>query len=128
MPNPKDEIVTQFIDSMVTNLQCLGEEVDPSILLLLGFCWLHKVSHLEFEFSSCQEVVAKVLTHIMGNKDKKTSTSKLTKSQNLVNSSNFVGKIDEENRDLNVSYSDTSLDGGGFSSPPLGMIKVQRRR
>ena len=34
----KGEIVTQFIDNIVANLQCLGEEVDPSILLLLGFC------------------------------------------------------------------------------------------
>ena len=59
---------------MVTNLQCLGEEADPSILLLSGFCWLHKVSHSEFEFSSCQEVVAKVLTHIMRNKDENIST------------------------------------------------------
>ena len=34
---PKQEIVTQFIDNMVANLQCLEEEVDPNILLLLGF-------------------------------------------------------------------------------------------
>ena len=42
---PKDEIVTQFIDNMVANLQCLGEEADPSILLLPKFCQLHKVFH-----------------------------------------------------------------------------------
>lgn len=35
---PNTEIVTQFIDSMVINLQCLGEEFDPSIVLLPGFC------------------------------------------------------------------------------------------
>ena len=35
---PKDEVVTQFIDHMMANIQCLGEEADPNILLLLGFC------------------------------------------------------------------------------------------
>ena len=63
----------------------------------------------------------------MGNKDKRTSIDEPTESQNSVNSSNFVGKIEEESEDLNMSYSDTSSDGGGFSSPSLGMIKVQRR-
>ena len=37
------------IDNMATNLQCLGEEADPNILLLLGFFRLHKVSHSKFE-------------------------------------------------------------------------------
>ena len=36
--------------------------------------------------------------------------------------------IEEEVEDLNASYSDTSLDGGGISSPPLRIIKVQRQR
>lgn len=70
----------------------------------------------------------KVLTHMMENKDTKTSIDELTKSQNSVNSSRLVEKIEEESEDLNVLYNDTSLDGGGFPSPPLGMIKVQRRR
>ena len=113
---------------MVANLQCLGEEADPSILLLPGFCWLHKFSHSEFECSTCQEVVAKVLTQMMENKSKKTSMDELMKSQNSVNSSNLVKKAKEGNKDLNMSYNDTSSDGGGLSSPPPGMIKVQRRR
>ena len=124
VPIPKSETMTQFMDSMVINLQCLGEEADPNILLLRGFCQLHKVSHSKFEFSSCQEVVAKVLTHIMENKDKKTSMDELTESQNSVNTSNLVEKIEEESEDLNASYSDTSLDRGGLSSPPPRMIKV----
>ena len=53
IPIPKDEIMTQFIDNMVANLQCLGEEADPSILLILGFCRCNKVSHSKFECSSC---------------------------------------------------------------------------
>ena len=60
----------------------------------------------------------------MGNKDKKIQANELTTSQCFVNSSDFVEKIEEEIEDLNVSYSDTSLDGGGLSSPALGMIKV----
>ena len=64
----------------------------------------------------------------MENKDKTTSTNELIESQSLVNSSNLVEKIEEEIKDLNVSYNDTSSNGGGFCSPPLGMIKVQRRR
>ena len=35
---PNTEIVTQFIDSMMTDPHCLGEEADPSILLLPRFC------------------------------------------------------------------------------------------
>ena len=35
---PKSEMVTHFIDNMVANLQCLGEEADPIILLLSKFC------------------------------------------------------------------------------------------
>lgn len=34
----------------------------------------------------------------------------------------------DEEEDLNVSYSDTSSDGGSLSSPPPRMIKVLRRR
>lgn len=34
----KDEVITQFINHMMANLQCLGEEVDPNILLLPRFC------------------------------------------------------------------------------------------
>ena len=52
----------QFIDNMVTNLQYLGEEADPNIVLLLGFYRLHKVSHLEFIFLDFQEAIAWVLT------------------------------------------------------------------
>ena len=37
VPIPKCNTTTQFIDSMVSNLQCLGEGVDPCIILLLGF-------------------------------------------------------------------------------------------
>ena len=37
VPIPNTKTMTQFIDSMVTNLQCLGEEADPSILLLPRF-------------------------------------------------------------------------------------------
>ena len=128
MPIPNTETVTQFIDSMVTNLQCLGEEADPGILLLPGFCRLHKVGHSEFECSVCQEAVARVLTQMMENKSKKTSTYELMESQNSVNSSNLIKKTEEENENLNMSYSDTSSDGGGLSSPPPVMIKVQRRR
>ena len=37
---------------------------------------------------------------------------------------NFEEKIE----DLNLSYTYSSSNGGGFSSPPLKMIKVQGRR
>ncbi len=52
----------------------------------------------------------------------------LIENQNFVDSSNIFEKTKEERKYLNVSYSDISLDGGGLSSPPLGMMKVQRRR
>lgn len=37
-------------------------------------------------------------------------------------------KDGEEVEDLNTSYSDTSSDGVGLSSPPPRMIKIQKRR
>ena len=45
-----------------------------------------------------------------------------------MNSSNLVENTKEESEDLNMSYSVTSSNGGGLSSPPPRMIKVQRRR
>ena len=62
--------------------------------------------------------------HMMGNKDKRMPMDELTKGQSSINPSQFVKKIEEDIEDLNMSYSDISSDGGGFSSPPLGMIKV----
>ena len=63
----------------------------------------------------------------MGNKGIKILADELIGSQSFVNSSNFFGRIEEEIKYLNMSYSDTYLDDGGFSSPPLGIIKIQRR-
>lgn len=65
IPTLKEEPITQFVDNMVANLECLGKEEDPNIFLLLGFCRLHKVSHSEFEYSHCQGAVTRVLTQIM---------------------------------------------------------------
>jgi archaellum component FlaC len=48
----------------------------------------------------------------------------LVGNQIPINISESIEKFEEEIEDLNVSYSDTSFDGGGFSSPPPGMIKI----
>ena len=126
---PKKEVIKHFIDQMMANLQCLGEEVDPNILLLPGFCRLHKTSHSEFECSSCQEVVAKVLTQMMKAKKESILQQDPTENQSPASDSpTTLHPIEEEVEDLNASYSDTSSDGGGLSSPPPGIIKVQRRR
>lgn len=125
---PKQEVVMQFIDNMVANLQCLGEEADPSILLLPGFCRLHKVIHSELECSSCQGAVAKVLTQIMEAKSDNTLKEEPMQDQDLVSIYESVGKVEEEVEDLNASYSDTSSYGGVLSSPPPGMIKIKWRR
>ena len=53
------------MDGIVTNLQYLGEDENPNILLLLGFCRLHHVSHLEFECLDYQDVISWFLTQIM---------------------------------------------------------------
>ena len=49
-------------------------------------------------------------------------------NQSPINIWESMEKVEEEIKDLSASYSDTSLDGGGLSSPPLGMINIQRRR
>ena len=113
---------------MVANLQCLGDEVNPSILLLPRFCRLHKVSHLEFECSWCQEEVAKVSTQMLEVKSDNISKDEPAENESPINISKSMEKVEEEIKDLDVSYSDTSPDGGGLSSPLPGMIKVQRRR
>ena len=53
IPTPKYVLITQFVDSMVANLQCLGKETNPNIFLLLEFCRLHKFNHSKFECSHC---------------------------------------------------------------------------
>ena len=86
------------------------------------------MSHLEFKFSSFQEVVSKVLTQMVGAQKVDNPQNEPLENQSLTNTSKIVEKIEEEIEDLNASYSDTSSDGGGFSSPPPRVIKVQRRR
>lgn len=49
-------------------------------------------------------------------------------NQYPINISESVKKVEEEIKEINASYSDTSSDGGGLSFPPPGMIKIQRRR
>ena len=93
---PKKEIVTQFIDNMVANLQCLREKANSSILLLPGFCRLHKVSHSEFECSSYQEVVAKVLMKMMGVKGGDVPKDEPMKNLSPINISKSIEKGEEE--------------------------------
>ena len=113
---------------MMTNLQCLGEEVDPNILLLPRFCWVHKMSHSKFECSSCQEEVTKVLTQMMEMKKGSDPQHESMENQSPMDTSSTLQMIEEEIKDLNALYNDTSLDGGGLSSPPLRVIKIQRWR
>lgn len=121
IPIPKVEIMMKFINSMVLNLQFLGEQADPSVFLPLGFCRLYKVSHSKFECSHFQEAVARVLTQIIEIKNNHILNELPTQYQNSTYISKVIGKDGEEVEDLNASYSNSS-------SPPLGMIKIQRRR
>lgn len=89
---------------------------------------MHKVSHSKFKCSSCQEAVAKVLTQMMEVKSDNILKDEPMENQGPINIYKSIEKVEEEIKDLNVSYSDTSSDGGGLSSPPPGMIKIQRRR
>lgn len=63
---------------------------------------------------------------MVGEKKVDDPQNKATENQSLMSTSNIVEKIEEETKDLNVSYNDTSLDGGGLSSPPLRVIKIHR--
>ena len=78
---------------MVTNLQCLGEESDSSILLLPGFFRLHKISHLEFECSSCQEAFAKGLTQMMEFKNDNTLKDEPMEDQDPINISKSIENL-----------------------------------
>ena len=100
IPIPKEEIVTQFIDSIVVNLQCLGEEADPNILLLPGFCRLHKVIQLEFECSHCQEAVTQVLTQIMQFKRDQPPNEIQEENSSSTCISEAMEKDEEENEDV----------------------------
>lgn len=125
---PRQDVVMQFVDNMMANLQSLEEEADPNILLLLGSFRLHKVSHSKFKFSSCQEAIAKVLTQMMEFKSDNMLKDEPMGDQALVNISESIEKVEEEIKDLNALYSDTSSDGRYLSSPPPRMIKIKRRR
>ena len=61
---------------------------------------------------------------MMRDKDNKIPKDEVTKNQNSINLSKLVEKVEVEIEDINLSYSDTSSNDGGLSSPPLGIIKV----
>ena len=65
---------------------------------------------------------------MMGDKNNKIPQDELVENQSPINFFESMERDEEEIKDLNLLYSDTSSDGGGLFSPPLGMIKVQRRR
>ena len=63
----------------------------------------------------------------MGDKNNKTPKDEPVENQNPINISKSIEKVEEEIEE-NASYNDTSSNGGGLFSPPLGRIKGQRRR
>ena len=65
---------------------------------------------------------------MMGDKNNKIPQDELVENQSPINFFESMERDEEEIKDLNFSYSDTSSDGGGLSSPFLGMIKVLRIR
>ena len=120
-------------------MQYLGEDVDPNILLLLGFYRLHHVIHSEFEFLCCQDGILSVLSKV-ATPGSSTQTSQ-PKAEIIVNQDQEVPKDDislimEEPHlevsiqydDPNLSYSDTSLDEGALPSPLEGVVTNFRRK
>ena len=65
---------------------------------------------------------------MMEEKSSKSYEDEFMMNQSLINLPKSIGKFEEEIEDLNFLYSDTSSNGGVFSSPPPRMIKIQRRR
>ena len=49
-------------------------------------------------------------------------------NQSPTDTSSTLQTIEEETKNLNASYSDTSLDREGLPSPPPGVVKIQRKR
>jgi hypothetical protein len=58
-------------------------------------------------------------------KSDKTLKDGSVKDQDPISIYEPVEKVEGEIEDLNASYSDTSSDGGGLSSPPPRMIKIK---
>ena len=136
------------MDKMIYNMQYLKEDVDPNILLLLGFCCLDHASHSEFEFPCCQDVALWLLSKVaspqsltqISNPEAKIILSiiKDIQTNNLdqvfqsgntilaIGKSHPKGPILDE--DLNISHSDTSLDGGALPSPSKGVVTNPRRK
>ena len=61
---------------------------------------------------------------MMGDKNNKILEDEPIENQSPIKLFESVGKVEEEIEGLNLSYNDTSSDGGGLSSPPIEMIKV----
>ena len=56
----RDEALQKFMDIMIYNMQCLGEDTNPSILWLPSFCHLHCVSHSKVKCPCFQDAISRV--------------------------------------------------------------------
>ena len=53
------------MDNMISNMQYLGDDANPNILLLPSFYHSHHESHFEFECPCCQDAISRVLSDVV---------------------------------------------------------------
>ena len=56
-----DKSLQQFMENMISNMQYIGEDIEPNILFLPFFYHLHHASRSEFECPCCQDAISRVL-------------------------------------------------------------------
>ena len=60
---PNDQALQEFMDSMISNMQYLGDDYDLNILLP-GFYCIHCEIHSKFECPCCQDAISRVLSKV----------------------------------------------------------------
>ena len=134
------------MDNMISNMQHLGDDVDPKILLIPGFCHIHCESHSEFECPCCQNTISRVLSKVAASPEtsgkgvntimvpKKEITNKdaiqndvIMNESPIVVASQLAPEVVELCDDPTLSYSDTSFDGGGLLVLFDGIVTNPRR-
>ena len=144
---PDDSVFQEFMDSMISNMQYLGDDTDPNVLLIPGFCCIHRESHSEFECSSFVEAISRVLSKMAklqetsqrevniftvpkktGSNDDTVRGDPLMDGNPILTTSHLHHEGIKLEDDPTLSYSNTSSNGRGLPPPSNGIVTNPRRR
>ena len=134
------------MDIMISNMKYLGDDVDPNVLIILGFFHIHYESHSEFECPCSQNAISRVLSKVVAplgacgegvntimvpekeimNKEVVQDDVAMSESP-IVAANQLALEIAKLDNDPALSYSDNSSDSRELPLPSNGVLKNPRR-